>query len=137
MTPDARSATLRPVTTAVPSPPSASADAALHLSLALAALPGNLEQKAAALGAHRTTLYRWTSGRTVPREEDWALLARLLDIPVAVLRYGPTPVLRSCLPAPKPSREETVRMTGTVGEVAARTGHNRSTVLRWRRAAQA
>lgn len=116
--------------------PTAQVPVALHLTLALNALPGNLNEKAEALGAHRTTLHRWTTGKTVPREEDWARLAGLLDVPLPVLRYGPTPVLRSCLPAPKPSREEVVGMSGTVGEVAASTGYKRSTILRWRRAAR-
>jgi hypothetical protein len=110
-------------------------DATLHLTLALAALPGNVSQKADLLKVHRTTMHRWTSGRTLPREEDWATLSRLPDVPLGTLRYGPTPVLRSMLPRPRPTRAEVLRMSGTLDEVSAITGHTRSTILRWRRAA--
>lgn len=106
---------------------------ALHLSLALAAIPGSVESKARALSVHRSTLHRWTTGKSAPREDEWERLAKMVSVPVAILRYGPAPVLRSLLPKPPPTKAEVIAMVGTASEIARATGLHRGTVARWRR----
>lgn len=106
---------------------------ALHLTLVLAAIPGNASERASKVGVHRSTLHRWTTGVSAPREEEWERLAKLVGVDLAVLRYGPTPVLRSLLPKPAPTRAEVIAMSGSASEIARATGLHRGTVARWRR----
>ena len=102
----------------------------LHLRLALDALPGNVSEKAAKLGVHRTTLHRWCSGESAPREEQLAVLASLVGVPAAAIRYGPTPYLRSLLPPRKWTREEVATLP--VAEAAEKAGVSVKTIRRWR-----
>lgn len=79
-------------------------DLPLRLELAIRALPGSVPEKARRFGVHRSTLHRWAAGSARPTDEQIAALAEALGILPAVLHYGPTPVLRSCLPVRRRGR---------------------------------
>lgn len=104
----------------------------LLLKLATDALGPTTTSRADRLRVHRSTIHRWVTGKCRPREDDWEQIARALDIPVAVVRYGPVPVLRSMLP-PRWTADVAAASSLPAVEAAHRAGVSVATIRRYRK----